>query len=143
MRVPGSDFVSIPMPPPDLDRAAWRRSLERLETEAGRVPVRIGLTHGGLVEDGRGHLALVRRRLEEELELFTGLAEAIERGALDEHAAIAAAATHLSPAARAAGVDDERLSSFLGRAYRAMNLAGVRHERTRRTRAGDTLPGPA
>jgi len=128
MRVPGSGFISIPMPPPDLDRAAWRASLERLAAEEAGGPFRIALTHGGLVEDGPAFLRTARARLEQELDLFTGLATRMARGELDESAAIAEARERISPAARDAGVDDERLSSFLGRAYRAMNLAGVRHE---------------
>ena len=135
MRVPGSDFVSIPMPPPDLDRAAWRASLDRLDAEAKAGPFRIALTHGGIVDDGVAFLGTARRRLEEELDLFTGLATRIERGELDEAAALGEARARISPAARSAGVDDERLSSFLGRAYRAMNLAGVRHELFRPRRA--------
>jgi hypothetical protein len=53
---------------------------------------------------------------------------------------VAAAREGLSPAARAAGVDDDRLSSFLGRAYRLMNLSGVRHELSRRGRSPDAIP---
>jgi glyoxylase-like metal-dependent hydrolase (beta-lactamase superfamily II) len=140
MRVPGSDWISIPMPPPDLDRDAWRDSLGRLAAEASGGPFRVALTHGGIVEDGSAHLALVRARLEEELALFTPLAEGVEGGELSVEAALAAARERLAPAARAAGVDDGRLSSFLGRAYRAMNLAGVRHELARRSRSPGAVP---
>jgi glyoxylase-like metal-dependent hydrolase (beta-lactamase superfamily II) len=140
MRVPGSGWISIPMPPPDLDRLAWRASLDRLGAEAAVGPFRLALTHGGIVEDGPSHLGLARHRLDEELALFTALAEAVARGELDEATALAAARDRLSPAARAAGVDDGKLSSFLGRAYRAMNLGGVRHELARQARPPEAVP---
>jgi len=64
VRIPPSDYVVAPTPPPDLDVEAWERSLDLLE---GWAPERLALTHFGLVEDPAPHLVAVRERLHEEV----------------------------------------------------------------------------
>jgi glyoxylase-like metal-dependent hydrolase (beta-lactamase superfamily II) len=77
VRIPPSDFVLPPTPPPDIDLELWNRSIDRiLEWE----PTSLGLTHFGAVEDPGRHLLVVRDRLREQAELARELpAEEFER----------------------------------------------------------------
>jgi glyoxylase-like metal-dependent hydrolase (beta-lactamase superfamily II) len=61
VRIPPSDFVRPPTPPPDIDVGAWHRSIDLV---AGRRPVRLALTHFGMVDDPPAHLAQTKMRLE-------------------------------------------------------------------------------
>ena len=53
IRMPGTDYVCAPTPPPDLDPDAWRASVERLRAVHAR---RLYLTHFGAVDDAPAHL---------------------------------------------------------------------------------------
>lgn len=66
VRVPPSDFVLMPTPPPELDVEQWLDSIDAL---AERRPARLGLTHFGAVEAPVIHLAAARRMLELQVEL--------------------------------------------------------------------------
>lgn len=64
VHIPPVDAVVAPTPPPDIDIAAWERSLDVV---AGWEPAGLGLTHfGGVTEDVQGHLAQVREALHRE-----------------------------------------------------------------------------
>jgi glyoxylase-like metal-dependent hydrolase (beta-lactamase superfamily II) len=66
VRIPPSDFVMPPTPPPDIDLDLWEESIDRiLDWE----PATLGLTHFGQVDDPEAHLDLVRQRLREQGEL--------------------------------------------------------------------------
>lgn len=66
-RIPPSDFVLPPTPPPDIDIETWERSLDLV---AEWEPQRLGLTHFGAIEDDvPGHIEKVRAKLREEAEL--------------------------------------------------------------------------
>jgi glyoxylase-like metal-dependent hydrolase (beta-lactamase superfamily II) len=72
-RIPPSNLVMPPTPPPDIDVPVWEQSLDLV---AGWSPERLALTHFGAVEDDvPGYLETVRARLREEAEL----ARAMER----------------------------------------------------------------
>ena len=58
----GEGPVLAPTPPPDIDLAAWRASLDAI---AAWRPDRLAITHFGAHEDAGGHLAALRDRLEE------------------------------------------------------------------------------
>jgi len=60
VRIPPSDFVLPPTPPPDIDLDAWRESLDAIEAWQ---PSSFGLTHFGGVEDPTAHLAAIREAL--------------------------------------------------------------------------------
>jgi len=60
VRIPPSDFVRPPTPPPDIDVAQWERSIDLV---AERRPARLALTHFGVVEDPQPHLELVKESL--------------------------------------------------------------------------------
>jgi glyoxylase-like metal-dependent hydrolase (beta-lactamase superfamily II) len=62
VRIPPSDFVLAPTPPPDIDIEAWERSLDQLEAWA---PEALAITHFGRVDEVGEHLARVRERLHE------------------------------------------------------------------------------
>jgi glyoxylase-like metal-dependent hydrolase (beta-lactamase superfamily II) len=71
-RIPPSQLVVPPTPPPDIDIEPWEASLDILE---GWRPERLGITHFGAIEDPLPHLATVRERLREEAELARKLPE--------------------------------------------------------------------
>ena len=69
-RIPPSDLVMPPTPPPDIDVEAWLDSLAIIESWR---PERLALTHFGAVEeDVPGYLETVKARLREEAELVKG-----------------------------------------------------------------------
>jgi glyoxylase-like metal-dependent hydrolase (beta-lactamase superfamily II) len=73
VRIPGTDLVVPPTPPPDIDVELWEESLGIV---ARWRPERLALTHFGAVEQPAEHLDTVRRRLREEAELARRLPEA-------------------------------------------------------------------
>ncbi len=73
VRIPGSELVVPPTPPPDIDVETWERSLGIVETWD---PETLALTHFGPVENPAEHLATVRERLHEEAQLARELSEA-------------------------------------------------------------------
>ncbi len=66
VRIPPSDFVLPPTPPPDIDLGLWEESIDRI-LEWG--PESLGLTHFGEVAEPEAHFEVVRRRLREQAEL--------------------------------------------------------------------------
>jgi len=60
VRIPPSDFVMSPTPPPDIDLEKWSASLDLVES---RSPQRLRLTHFGAVTDVAGHIKQMRGRL--------------------------------------------------------------------------------
>lgn len=72
-RIPPSNLVVPPTPPPDVDVETWEESLDLV---AGWEPRRLALTHFGAVEDDvPGHLEKVRAKLREEAALARRMAE--------------------------------------------------------------------
>ncbi len=72
VRIPPSNMVVAPTPPPDIDIELWEDSIGIVE---GWRPERLALTHFGAVEDPSEHLATVRERLREEASLARELSE--------------------------------------------------------------------
>lgn len=61
-RLPGSEFVSVPGPPPEFQLETWLESLGKLEV----LPVEnLYLTHFGEVKNPREHFSRLRARLKE------------------------------------------------------------------------------
>lgn len=116
---PGSDHISIPVPPSDIDIPAWRTSIERLHALPDGLDA--ALTHGGR-RPLRAHVDAFVARMNEELPL---LAELVELAKSDPAAADARYREFLMPRAKAAGLDDALAGMLLGKAFRAMNLAGI------------------
>jgi len=72
VRVPGSELIVPPTPPPDIDVEAWEGSIGIVESWA---PQRLALTHFGAIEGPAEHLAKLRERLREEAQLARELSE--------------------------------------------------------------------
>jgi glyoxylase-like metal-dependent hydrolase (beta-lactamase superfamily II) len=72
-RLPGTDLVIPPTPPPDIDVELWEESIGTVESWE---PTRLALTHFGPVDDPAAHLAEARSRLREEAEFARGMDEA-------------------------------------------------------------------
>jgi glyoxylase-like metal-dependent hydrolase (beta-lactamase superfamily II) len=66
-RIPPSNLVLPPTPPPDIDIETWEASLDLV---AAWQPQRLALTHFGAIEDDvPGHIETVRAKLRQEAEL--------------------------------------------------------------------------
>ena len=72
VRIPPSNLVVPPTPPPDIDIELWEQSIGVVE---GWRPERLALTHFGAVDNPLEHLATVRERLDEEASLARELSE--------------------------------------------------------------------
>jgi glyoxylase-like metal-dependent hydrolase (beta-lactamase superfamily II) len=72
VRIPPSDLIVPPTPPPDIDIETWLESIAMVESWH---PERLALTHFGAVEDPIPHLEKVRERLREEADLARDLSE--------------------------------------------------------------------
>jgi glyoxylase-like metal-dependent hydrolase (beta-lactamase superfamily II) len=73
VRIPPSDLIVPPTPPPDIDVEAWLESIAIVESWR---PERLALTHFGQVDDPIEHLEHVRRRLREEADMAREFSEA-------------------------------------------------------------------
>lgn len=135
-RVPGA-FIAVPTPPPEYDREAWLRSLERLRAAH---PDRLVLTHGGIVPDPSRHLDEVEARLlKEDAWLRSELKRACGPGLIPRDPAViakidAAVLERYRPwlhgLADAAGVARTPRDVFIGDAWMRMNIMGVRRAMT-------------
>jgi glyoxylase-like metal-dependent hydrolase (beta-lactamase superfamily II) len=72
-RIPPHPFVVAPTPPPDIDVAAWERSIATIR---GWRPAGLGLTHFGPVEDPHAQLDACLDALHAQVELEAALDEA-------------------------------------------------------------------
>lgn len=91
VRIPPTEYVVPPTPPPDIDIEAWERSLDVVESWR---PTSLGLTHFGAVEEPEPHIGQVRQRLREVADRARELdGEAFERALRDEVASAVDAAT--------------------------------------------------
>ncbi|HEX5526125.1 MAG TPA: MBL fold metallo-hydrolase [Solirubrobacterales bacterium] len=71
-RIPPSQLVLPPTPPPDIDIETWEASLDVV---AGWQPQRLALTHFGAIEDDvPGHIETVRAKLRQEADLARRMA---------------------------------------------------------------------
>jgi len=65
VRIPPSDFVLMPTPPPDIDLELWEESIARVAAER---PGALGLTHFGAVDDAEAHLSRAQAALRDGVE---------------------------------------------------------------------------
>ena len=72
VRIPPSDLIVPPTPPPDIDIESWLDSIALVESWR---PERLALTHFGAIENPIEHLETVRKRLREEADLAHELSE--------------------------------------------------------------------
>jgi glyoxylase-like metal-dependent hydrolase (beta-lactamase superfamily II) len=66
VRIPPGDFTLAPTPPPDIDVAAWERSID---TIAAWRPAALALTHFGAAEEPEAQLARCREALHAQADL--------------------------------------------------------------------------
>jgi glyoxylase-like metal-dependent hydrolase (beta-lactamase superfamily II) len=108
VRIPPSDYVIAPTPPPDIDVELWDRSVDLIE---GWAPAALALTHFGKVDDVAPHLGATRERLHEIVALAAqhgqeafaaGIVDRVAQhaGDLTEQYALAAPTEHLYLGAR-------------------------------------------
>lgn len=62
VRIPGSDYVAAPIPPPELDPPAWEASIARMRAFGAR---QLALTHFGIYDDVDAHLDHMVPRIRE------------------------------------------------------------------------------
>jgi len=72
VRIPPSNLIVPPTPPPDIDIEAWIESIALVESWR---PERLAITHFGQVDNPQEHLTVVRERLHEEARLARELSE--------------------------------------------------------------------
>jgi glyoxylase-like metal-dependent hydrolase (beta-lactamase superfamily II) len=72
VRIPPSNLVVPPTPPPDIDIEVWLDSIAIVESWR---PERLALAHFGQVDDPLEHLQVVRARLREEADLAREFSE--------------------------------------------------------------------
>ena len=72
VRIPRSDLVVPPTPPPDIDVETWLDSIAIVESWR---PEHLALTHFGAIDNPIEHLEIVRRRLREEADLAREFSE--------------------------------------------------------------------
>jgi glyoxylase-like metal-dependent hydrolase (beta-lactamase superfamily II) len=72
VRIPPTNVILPPTPPPDIDIELWEKSIAIVE---GWEPERLALTHFGAVEEPAEHLAAVRARLRQEAEFAHQMSE--------------------------------------------------------------------
>jgi glyoxylase-like metal-dependent hydrolase (beta-lactamase superfamily II) len=70
VRIPPSDLVRAPTPPPDIDVQAWQHSIDLV---AARRPERLALTHFGMVDEPQPHLSQMKQGLDEQAQLVRDL----------------------------------------------------------------------
>jgi glyoxylase-like metal-dependent hydrolase (beta-lactamase superfamily II) len=96
VRIPDTNLVVPPLPPPDIDIETWEESIATVE---GWRPERLALTHFAQVDEPGLHLATVRERLREEAQLGRELPEEEyerrHRALVEEKAATPEAAAEL------------------------------------------------
>jgi glyoxylase-like metal-dependent hydrolase (beta-lactamase superfamily II) len=72
VRIPPSELIVPPTPPPDIDIETWIESIAIVESWR---PERLALTHFGAIDNPIEHLAAVRERLHEEADLAREFSE--------------------------------------------------------------------
>ena len=72
VRIPPSDYVRAPTPPPDIDLELWHRSIDLV---VAREPARLALTHFGMVDDPPLHLGRMKAQLDHQAGLAHELLE--------------------------------------------------------------------
>lgn len=119
IRVPESDFLLMPTPPPEFDPEAWATSLHRVMRAA---PTHLWLTHGGLVARDRGEAERFLQRAVEELGRETGELRRLTAGV---EGAVGIEVRRLRARAIAEGVPPRRIDQFIDEGFARMNLAGA------------------
>jgi glyoxylase-like metal-dependent hydrolase (beta-lactamase superfamily II) len=114
MRVPDTDWITVPMPPPEFDPTIWSATLDRLETGPWN---RFHLTHGGTVTETKAHLEQLRTSMSEQVAWLMNSRDIEHRW--DAYAEL------LHKSAKPYNVPESLFQAHASPARLDMNLAGV------------------
>jgi glyoxylase-like metal-dependent hydrolase (beta-lactamase superfamily II) len=113
-RIPPSNLIVPPTPPPDIDVETWEESLD---TVAAWRPERLALTHFGAIEDDvPGHLEAVRAKLREEADLARRMSEQEYNADLE---------TRIRAQLRGEGIDGDTVEELLQAVPTAYQWGGL------------------
>ena len=120
MLLPGTHWISLPMPPPEFRPEAWQSSIDRLE---GGHWNRFCLTHGGRLEGPEivAHLGRLRADLEAH-QIFIADVLATEA---DQTSRMSRYRTWLLESAIADGIQESFFDQYVSKGLLSMNLSGV------------------
>ncbi len=116
MRIPGTDFPTIPMVPPEFDLEAWEQSLEAIQSTGAES---LWLTHYGRATIESGFLDSVRIELNAEVDFLKDMITKNGAHLPEEHRA-----WHQNRA-RAYGVSYETLAAYCQPGFYRANYDGV------------------
>ena len=116
MRIPGTEFPTIPMVPPEFDLEAWQKSLDLLQATGAET---LWLTHYGRTTIDSGFLDSVRIELNAEVDFLRDMITNIGSHLPEEHRA-----WHRKRA-RAYGVSHETLGEYCQPGFYRANYDGV------------------
>ncbi|MFM1830538.1 MAG: hypothetical protein RLZZ558_878 [Planctomycetota bacterium] len=121
IRVPQSEWIAVPTPPPEYEPDAWLASLDRV---LAARPTDLWLTHGGHVAnsapDSERFLRRARDRVAQEGERLRQVV------AMPESEALPAYGAWVREQARTGGVPTGQIACFLDEGFLRMNLGGAR-----------------
>ncbi len=72
----GTEWITVPMPPPEFDPVVWNATIDRIE--AGRWNL-FHLTHGGTVTDTQSHLMQLRESLSSQYDWIAQSQDDVDR----------------------------------------------------------------
>ncbi|MCH2141393.1 MAG: MBL fold metallo-hydrolase [Phycisphaerales bacterium] len=116
MVVPGTNWITIPMPPPEFRLERWLESLERIEHGPW---TRLRLTHGGTQVAITEHIAQLRTSMQMQVDW---IADSVSQPPKER---IEAYRTWLWEQAEAHGVPESLFEQHVSPGLVSMNLAGV------------------
>jgi glyoxylase-like metal-dependent hydrolase (beta-lactamase superfamily II) len=114
----GTDFISLPTPPPEFDPEAWLATLDRLDAEGF---VRLYPTHYGAVDDPAAHLRRVRKELVDHF----ALVQALVAEGLEPHVINAIYRRFVETQASQLGVPESQQRFYVAPSVSRMNVAGM------------------
>jgi glyoxylase-like metal-dependent hydrolase (beta-lactamase superfamily II) len=76
MRVPDTDWITVPMPPPEFDPVVWNATIDRIEAGPWNL---FHLTHGGTVTDTQSHLMQLRESLSSQYDWIAQSQDDVDR----------------------------------------------------------------
>ena len=120
MRIPGTDYITLPMAPPEFDPDLWHSSIDSLDAAGFDSLI---LTHSNRVEDPGAHFAKLRTYLDNEVAMLRML---FADDSLNDDERAARVQVALFNNAVAAGVEPSLAEKHLTLGHANMNVMGLR-----------------